>query len=316
MKINKYNLLINQNFEKYTFSNQTDDCIFKTMTDNMTQNSLFLVLSTKPIDSTTSLTITINDVTQLYIFPTDTLNVSFKVGEMIQTVDNEAIFVISNYISDNLFALRLVQCKNETNYVLKNNTQSLIYNYQLEKKWFDLNTNKNKVLEQYDNYTNLLNSSNALGNFLSNKITVDTDYTTDFTISFDFTPDANYLQLYNIIDKFYLNIQVYDYNDYKYIYMRDIIDPINTSNYNLTSTNSLIGILKTSNTKILPHKVFKLQKNNLYTFTDTVLNKYTSHQKSYTSEKLLVILQLSLKDKSTLYDINNNIESDSIFIIV
>jgi len=122
--------------------------------------------------------------------------------------------------------------------------------------------------------------------------------------------------LSNIIDKFYLNLYVYDYNDYKYIYMKDLISDINDLNYKLTTANKLIGVIKTSNTKIIPHKIFKLQKNTNYTFTDNILNKYTSYNKTYTGEKLLIVLQLSLRDKFSIYDINNNIESDSIFIII
>lgn len=206
MEINKYNLLINQNFDKYTFSNKTDNGIFDVMTDNMTFNSLYLILSTKPTNTTDSATIALNATVQIYLFPTSITNVSFSVGEMIQTVDNEAIFIITNYINDNLFALKLVWSANGTNYILYNNTQSLIYNSELEKKWFYLNTNKTAVMDQWDAYTSLLDSNNLLGIYLSDKLDFTTDYTGNYSISFTFDIDEKYELIRNIIDKFYLNV--------------------------------------------------------------------------------------------------------------
>lgn len=317
MEISKYSLFINRSFDNYTFNIPTNNSIFEVVSDNMTFNSLWLVLSTKPENNTSSLIVNINDVIPVYIFPTTNTNVSFGVGELIQTVDNDAIFIITNYIEDNKFALRLVSCKNNTNYTLYNTSQSLIYNSKLDDKQFSLNTNKTKVMDQWANYTTILNSSNLLSSFLSSQLTFITNYTSDYTVGFNFsTIAADYTLISNIIDKFYLNIQAYDYNDYKYIYGRDILTGVNDTNYKLTSTNNVIGVIKTANTKIIPHNVFKLTKNTSYSFTDTTLNKYTSYARNYTGEKVIIILQLSLKDKSITYDIRNNVESDSIFVII
>lgn len=316
MDISKYNLVINSSFNEYKFDNATNNSIFKVISENMTKDTIQLVLNTKPDNNTDSVTINLNAVTTCYLFPSSIDNVSFKVGEMIQTIDNNSIFIITNHVNFNLFEIRLVQCRNGSTYQLFNNTSSFLYNEQLEKKQFLLNSNKNNVMNQWSNYTSILNNTNLLGNFLSDNLTCTTDYTTDYTIAFNFSSNDSYLKIINIIDKFYLNLQIYDYNDFKYIYKRDLIEEINANNYTLTSANNLIGILKTSNTKILPHKVFKLKKNSTYSFSDTLLNKYTSYSKSYNGDKILIILQLSLKNKETIYDLSNNIESDSIFIIL
>lgn len=316
MDISKYNLVINSSFNEYKFDNATNNSIFKIMTENMTEDTIWLVLNTKPNNNTDFITINLNSNTTVYLFPSSSDNVSFKIGELIQTVDNNAIFIITNHVNFNLFELKLIQCRNGASYQLFNNIPSFLYNEQLEKKQFLLNNNKTKITNQWNNYTTILNNTNLLGNFLSDNLNCTTDYTTDFTISFDFNLNNTYLSIINIIDKFHLNLQVYDYNDFKYIYKRDLIEEVNSNNYTLTSSNNLIGILKTSNTKILPHKVFKLKKENTYLFNDNILNKYTSYSKSYTGDKILVILQLSLKNKETVYDLSNNIESDSIFIIL
>jgi len=134
MDIKKQNLIINKNFDKYTFDSSDDNGVFLTVSDNMTLNSIYLILETKPIDSTSGITITLNGIVDLYLFPTSNTNVSFGVGEMIQTVDNNSIFIITNHVSDNKFALRLVWTTNGINYTLKNNTQSIIYNKLLEEK--------------------------------------------------------------------------------------------------------------------------------------------------------------------------------------
>jgi hypothetical protein len=61
-------------------------------------------------------------------------------------------------------------------------------------------------MNQWSNYTSILNNTNLLGNFLSDNLTCTTDYTTDYTIAFNFSSNDSYLKIINIIDKFYLNL--------------------------------------------------------------------------------------------------------------
>lgn len=316
MEINSYNLFINKTFDTYNYTNASKYSIFKVEQENLLMHSIYLILQSKPDTNSISETVNLNANINCYLFPTVNSNVTFKVNEILHTADGNSIFLIINNISDNLFTLKLIQSNNGTNYTLYNNTQSLLYNDKLESFQFKQNTNKSLVLEQQNNYTQILSETNKLSDFISSNVDIATDYTSDYTISFNFRNiEDEYLKISNIIDKFYMNIQIYDYNDFKYIYKRDIEENINNTNYSLTNTNKILGILKTSNTKIIPHTSFKLQKEKLYIYTNTIINNYTSHKKQYSGDKLLVLLQLSLQDKSLMYDLNNNIESDSIFII-
>jgi len=74
--------------------------------------------------------------------------------------------------------------------------------------------------------------------------------------------------------------------------------------------------LKTSLTKIIPHYTTKLYKNNIYKFVSNTINDYTSYKKSYDGNKILLLIQLSLTDKSNVYDSNDNIESNMFYIII
>jgi len=74
--------------------------------------------------------------------------------------------------------------------------------------------------------------------------------------------------------------------------------------------------LKTSLTKIIPHYTTKLYRNNIYEFVSGTINNYTSYKKPYNGNKILLLLQMSLSDKSQVYDNNDNVESNMFYIII
>lgn len=313
MSIDKYNLFINKSFNTYDFSNNKDISIYSTVNNNFLENTVYIIHSNKPSSSSTFLTINVNDIIEVYLFPTMNTNITFKINELLHTIDNNAIFIITNHIEENKFAIKLIQCDNDTDYNLYNNFPSLLYNKNIEDLYYSLNSNKDDLADQKSNYTSILNSGTNLSDFINSNILISTDYTNSYTLNFNFSSTGDFTQIASVIDKFYLNLQIYDYNDFKYIYYKDIIK--SSENYALSSTNYITGILKSSYTKILPHKHFKLQLGTDYVQNDTILNKYTSYSTNYSGQKIILLFQLSINDKSVSYDISNNIESDSIYVI-
>ena len=108
MNIYKYNLFINNSFDSYKFINNKDESLFNVIDSNLLEYSIFLTPSSKPENSTDYITLNINDIKEFYIYPTSSNNVSISVNEILQTSDNNAIFVITNYIEKNKFSLKLV----------------------------------------------------------------------------------------------------------------------------------------------------------------------------------------------------------------
>ena len=312
MIVSKYNLFINKNFDTYTFSDNKDISIFKTIDNNFLKNTIYLVHSNKPESSKISLNVAIDSIIDVYLYPTMNTNITFSINEMLHTVDN-AIFIITNHIEENKFGIKLVYCENGVDYDLYNNYPALLYNNSIEKVQYELNTNKDLLVSQKENYTSILNNESKLSNFINSNINITTDYTNSYTINFSFSDITNYNRIISIIDKFYFNMQIYDYNDFKYIYQQDI--SISDNNYSLSDTNYITGILKNIYTKIIPHTSIKLKKGENYSYNGTIVNKYTSYEKDYSNQKILVLFQLSINNKNEIYDISNNIESDSIYII-
>jgi hypothetical protein len=132
MIVSKYNLFINKNFDTYTFSDNKDISIFKTIDNNFLENTIYLVHSNKPESSKTVLNITIDSVVEVYLYPTMNTNITFSINEMLHTPDN-AIFIITNHIEENKFAIKLIYCTNETDYNLYNNYPSILYNNNIEE---------------------------------------------------------------------------------------------------------------------------------------------------------------------------------------
>jgi hypothetical protein len=108
MEINNYNLFINKTFDTYGYTNASEYSIFKVEQENLLKYSIYLCLESKPDVNSTSETVNLNSNINCYLFPTVNNNVTFKQNEILHTVGGEAIFVIVNNISDNLFTLKLI----------------------------------------------------------------------------------------------------------------------------------------------------------------------------------------------------------------
>lgn len=97
--------------------------------------------------------------------------------------------------------------------------------------------------------------------------------------------------------------------------MNDIKNQLSKSNQQFSSTKIISGSLKSLSTKVIPHFSSKLLTSNTYNFSSTIINDKTKFRKTYDNDKLLILLQLTLNDKSIIYDQLNNVESDYIYII-
>lgn len=316
MEINKYNLFINKNFDSYQFTDHRYSNFYNVNNSNLVINYIFFTLQSKPTDTTTYSIININNTINCYIYPVDAKSIAFQVGDIFKTIDDGAIFILTNNISENLFTFKLVYCENNTNYRLYNNTPTLFINEKLEYYWYNNNMTNKLLLEQRDNYTQQLNVNDDFLAYAVKNLSIDSDTTTDMTVSFNFKDfDVTDELVVNIIDKFFINIQLYDYSDFKYIYKKDIISNLSKQTLHVNS-RKIVGVLKTSLTKIIPHYTTKLYKNNIYKFVSNTINDYTSYKKSYDGNKILLLIQLSLTDKSNVYDSNDNIESNMFYIII
>jgi len=108
MSIDKYNLFINKSFNTYDFSNNKDISIYNTVNGNFIENTVYIIHNNKPTSSTSFITMNVDDVLEVYLFPTMNTNITFKVNEILHTVDNNSIFIITNHIEENRFAIKLV----------------------------------------------------------------------------------------------------------------------------------------------------------------------------------------------------------------
>jgi hypothetical protein len=206
MHIDKYNLFINKSFNTYDFSNNNDISIYNTVNSNFVENTVYIIHENKPSSNDLFISTNVDDVLETYLFPTMNTNITLKVNEMLHTADNSAIFIITNHIEENKFAIKLIWCENGTDYNLYNNCPSLLYNKSIEDLFYRLNINKDAVSAQKSNYTAILNSGSELSEFINTNILISTDYTNSYTLNFSFTNTGSLSKIFSIIDKFYLNI--------------------------------------------------------------------------------------------------------------
>lgn len=312
----KYNLLINQNFKELGFSDKIDDSIYATCKENMLQFSVIITHDTKPEDNTDSIDITEGDSINCYLFPLSNRNSMFNVGDLLYTHDNSSVFIIEAHIEGNKFTLKLVDIINgDASYSLLNTSPAILHNAQYERFMHENNELVNYVRTQRSEYTEYINNNgNFVQYFLEKIALVESDTTVGVTFNFEVTTDN--VLFTNIINKFFLNMQIFDYNDFKYIYSTDIKSGENKTNESLESNDRIIGVLKSLQTKILPHYTQQLLKTNTYTFTTDTINQHTKYSRSFDKDKLILVFQLTLKDKSIIYDQDDNIESDYMYLIL
>lgn len=309
----KYNLIINDSFKKLGFSDKIDDSIYATCNANLLQFSVILTLEAKPSDNTTATTINKGSNINCYIFPLSNKNSVFNIGDLLYTHDNKAVFIVISHIIDNKFVLKLINVNVGTSYQLFNTTPAILHNTYYEQFMHTNNDLVSFVRNQKSEYTKYINNNNDFIKYFLEKILI-TESDSTIGMSFDFTTTESPL-FSNIIDKFYLNMWVFDYNDFKYIYSTDIKSGENKSNEELVSNNRILGVLKSLQTKIIPHYTTQLIKNNTFSFSTDIVNKYTKFSKTYNKNKLILIFQLSLKNKAVVYDQDDNVDSDYMYLI-
>jgi hypothetical protein len=310
----KYNLLLNSNFKTLDFNDKIDDSIYAPSNNNLLKYSVILTLDTKPDSNTTKTDVNLNDKITCYLFPIINNNISFNTGDILQLHDNIGVFIITSHISSNKFELKLIATDSSNKYSLYNTSLALLYNKTFEEFIHINNDLAKEISKQKSEYTEYLNNNNDFVEYFFNKIKLTDDSTVGFEFDFKSYDDN---KIFNtIINKFYLNVWIYDYNDFKYIYQKDIQCGDIHKNKTLVSNNHIIGILNSLQTKILPHYSTKLLINNTYTFNTKIVNKHTKYNKNFNNNKLIFIFQLSLKDKSNIYDQDDNIESDYMYLIM
>ncbi len=312
----KYNLLINQNFKELGFSNRIDDSIYATCKENLLQFSVIITLDTKPDDNTDFVDMVKGDSINCYIFPLSNINSMFNVGDLLYTHDNNAVFIIEAHIESNRFTLKLIDIITGTSpYSLLNTSPTILHNTYYERFMHENNGLVDYIRQQRSEYTEYINNNGSFVEYFLEKVTL-TETDTTIGVTFDFAVTNDNKLFANIIDKFYLNIWTFDYNDFKYIYSTDIKSGENATNKPLESNDRIIGVLKSLQTKILPHYTQQLLKTNVYTFNTNTINQHTKYTRSYDKDKLILVFQLTLKDKSTIYDQDDNVESDYMYLIL
>lgn len=311
----KYNLLINNSFNKIGYSDKIDDSIYAMCENNLYQYSVVITLEGKPLDNTSYITKNIGDSFTCYIFPLSNATSNFSIGDILYTHKNNIIFIIENHIADNKFVLRLISLKIGVSCDIYNTTLAIVYNKAYESFMFNNNELIQLLQNQKTDYTKQLVDNNNFIKFIFSKISITENDSTVNTV-FNFNDIASGDMIYaNIINKFYVNMQLFSYNDFKYIYSQDIKENEHIKNDAVVFNDRITGVLKALQIKILPNFSQKVLKNNVYTFNTSIINKYTKFAKEYNNEKTILLLQFTLSDKSVIYDQTNNIESDYLYLI-
>ena len=305
------NIILNKNFNNIQFNtNFTNE--FSKCYNNLYNYTLLIKLDTTSSDF---ITLNIGDTVSIYIFPLNFNAAILNVGSILISHDNNAMFIINSKIEKNKFNIKLIKILNnvETTFKLFNNIKFLFYNTLFEKYIYSRNVYKVLIYKQKRNFTKHLNNNNEFVINLLNKINI-FDSSNNIFIDFNFLSNKNDL-FDNMINKFYLNVWIYDYNDFKYIYHQDFKKSV-YSNQLTNSMSYLNGLLQSfSITTIKPHLNIKLVKGNVYNLSTNIINNFTKFKKTYDNNKLIFLFQLSLIDKSINYDQLNNVESSHIYLV-
>jgi hypothetical protein len=201
----KINLLLNKSFKTFDFNDSIDDSIYSSSTDNLLKYSVSIVLENKPTTNTDYVDIDKDETINCYLFPFFSSNHKFSIGDVLYTHKNDAVFVITAHISENLFTLQLIDIKDGGTYSLKNTTNAILHNKLYEKYIINNNDIREIIASQKNEYTNYINSNNDFVTYLLEQFQIESTDST-ITTTFDFQETSDSILFTNIINKFYLNI--------------------------------------------------------------------------------------------------------------